>query len=213
MKELIKAWLGGAQNYSAGVVLLKQYGKDAQLLQFLQSGITPYRQQRLKDALTDLASGQAIPESQPGTDTLQDPAEVSTVTAQDAPKLLELHRQKVVLHREKDELRARLEGIQSDQERGQTAFRILDIRQIITGIWQIEEYYKQHQRFPENSDHIITDVQNLKLHRSRINGNLRRIRSQLKQDPNNPTKHRLLAKWEAEYRQIKESIKQQQSKV
>lgn len=210
MEEIIKAWLRGAKNYTQGVAIYKQFGQDLDLLQFFLKGITPFRQQRLQEALSALSSGQ-VPERSAGQDDPDLPAEPAAAT-KDTPLLQELHRKKVVLSREKDELRGLLEGFETDKERGEAAFRILEIRQIITGIWDMEQHYKQHGRLPENSDHLITDLQNLKHHRSRINGNLRRVRAQLKKTPNDPTKKALLSKWEAEYKQVKQSIKQQQEK-
>jgi hypothetical protein len=211
MEEIIKAWLRGSKNYIAGVALFKLYGNNHEMLQFFLKGVTPFRQQRLQESLSVLVSDQA-PKAV-GSDVIPDALTVTQpTTTKSDPKLLEMNRQKVILSREKDELRAALEDFETDQERGEAAFRILEIRHTLTGIWEIEEYYKTHGRLPVNSDHLITDLHNLKHHRSRINGNLRRIRSQLKKAPYNVAKKELLAKWEAEYAQIKQSIKTQQEK-
>ncbi|MDR6565453.1 hypothetical protein [Chitinophaga ginsengisegetis] len=206
MNEVIRIWLNGSKNYLAGVALYDRYGGSDDLKSFFASGCTPYRESRLLKELTDLV-----------TPTVKDDPVDTEMTTIEAPAaveitdttLLKLHEEKVLLHKQKDALRYNLSRYTSDRERGIIAHRILQYRREISAVWEREQYYKQYGHLPDDGSKQINSEHDLKYHRSRTNGNARRYRSLLNKDPNNIKYQQLLAKWEGEWTQTKQSIKEQ----
>ena len=206
MNELIRIWLNGSKNYQAGVVLYDRYGASDDLKSFFSSGCTPYRETRLLKELTDLVA--PIGSEDPADMEMINVEAPATVAITD-PILLKIHDEKVILHKQKDALRYTLSRLASDRERGLAAHKILQYRREISAVWEREQHYKQFGQLPDDGSNMINSEHDIKYHRARTNGNVRRYRSLLKKDPDNIKHQRLLVKWEAEWKQTKQTIKDQ----
>ncbi|WP_079473271.1 hypothetical protein [Chitinophaga ginsengisegetis] len=208
MNEVIRIWLNGAKNYQAGVALYSRYGTSDDLKSFFSSGCTPYRETRLLKELTDMVTPS---EKEDPVDTEMTTAEPPAAVEITDPVLSKIHEEKVLLHKQKDALRYNLSRYTSDRERGIAAHRILQYRREISAVWEREQYYRQHGHLPDDGSSQINSEHDLKYHRSKANGNARRYRSLLNKYPGNVKYQQLLAKWEAEWQQTKQSIKDQKN--
>jgi hypothetical protein len=198
--ELIRKWYNGSRNYAVGVQLYLQYGDDPALKAFFRNDHTPFREQKLAEELKALLLGDPphVSEEQAGHSFPRN-------NGSSDPIVEELFRQKSALHKEKDLLRHNLKHYPNDTERGVAAHQILKLRKQITAIWAKEQYYQQHGRLPED-DAGITDPAMLKHRRHIVNGNIRRLKSLLKQKGENASYRASLVKFEAEYAELKEKI-------
>jgi len=203
--ELIRNWYNGTRDFAIGVSLFETLGGSPDLVALLKKGATIFAIEKLEQALLQIYRGQAPVQETASSPTVA-PYEGPGEKAPADPVLRELYLRKVALHKEKDHLRSRLEQFPNDQERGAAAHRILKIRDEITGIWQTEDYYRQHQRLPTNVSGV-TDPGMLMHRRTIVNGNIRRLRALLKKDPDNTGHQKSMAKFAAEYAVLKAQIK------
>lgn len=205
MEAVIKAWINGTRSYGPGVQLYLQYGTDDDLKTFFMGEKTPFREKKLLEELTLLFRFGA--NAAPSGNNPVEASDVKTAAPTDE-SLLRLYNKKIALYREKDLLRSRLESYQSDFERGIAAHRILQLRREISAIWAAEEYFRTHGRMPEQSAGQVTSERDIKYQITLANGNLRRIRAQLKKDPTNSRYLKGKAKWEAKWEELKQLARQ-----
>ena len=205
--ELIRNWLNGQRNYRTGLQLYLAYGTNESLKLYLQADFTPYREQRLAEELLALV---AMPDAPAISD--EDPALNPAFAPppnlmSDDPVIEEFYRQKSTLHKEKDMLRHSLESFETDEERGIAAHRIISIRKQLTLIWNREQYYAKFKRLPVDNEDAITDPKALKYRLSQVKSNLRRLKSQLKKDPQNESFSQSYEKFLREDKDLQEKIK------
>jgi len=208
--DFIKEWYNGTQDYSLGVSIYTRLGNDEVLKRLLKKGPTPFLVDRLREELLNLIEGT------PGADlaaSLHSPTDLlgenADTLSREPPKdetLQKLYERKRILHKEKDLLRHTLEGTLNVADRGRMAFRILEIRDEITAIWNQEDHYRQFARLPEENPGV-TDPNALKHRRHIVNSDIRRMRTLLKKDPQNQRVQERMARYEAEYEELKERIK------
>ncbi len=200
--DLIRQWYNGSREYTTGVQLYILWGTDDALKVFFRSGCTPFREQRLAEELKAMLVEPQSPDVPIPTSAFQ----LTSNIGSNDPIVEELYRKKSTLHKEKDILRHQLESFDNDAERGAAAHQIIKIRRQITEIWEHERYYRQHGRLPQ--DEIgVTDPAMLKHRRHMVKTNIRRLRSQLRKEPDNKSYKDSLAKFEREAAELDAKIK------
>lgn len=210
--DRIKQWYNGIQDFQQGITLLAAAGGDEGLIALLSRGATEFSTRRLREELLRIYEKARQGNTFSGAEKGMMPPPQPSVDSAGDPILEELYHRKVAIHKEKDLLRAQLELFPNDEQRGAAAHRILQLREEITAIWDLETTYKESGRLPEG-DPGVTDPGMLQLRLERVGGYVRRYRNQVKNNPGSQRYRDKLAYWMDQYKKLKEKVKNYKAKI
>lgn len=193
--ESIRDWLNGSRNYNVGVSLYAVYGNNDSLLECLQQGESKFRAEKLLQHL------RAIYEAQKPTPVVIEkridafPEKVTTTTERDElPKIVtkeaDPYKDKwMPLYKEMQSLRARLCLYPTAEERGEAAFKILELERKCRYWWQRRQYFQENGvEMPEDNESPppFADKNMLIERRNNFRTYVSRYRGKLKKHPDNP---------------------------
>lgn len=184
----IKDWLQQPSDYNAGVLLFEKYGSNKTLLALFKSGATFFTKKKLHLELTNIAKSNAaiISTSISSKEKIK-----TTVRVKIVPELLPAHLKIEYnklgdLIRQIGHLHGKLTVIDSDKQRGEIAFKIIDLveqrRSIYTRLDNYVATGKDLLKVEEKP--VITESEELKKFRLKNELQLlRSSRSKLKKKP------------------------------
>ena len=149
MKQLIQNWLNGKRNFTAGKLLYNQFGNDQKLKDLFSQGRSAYSEERLLNALKELAADLHKPQT-------DDYRPVMNEIMPDVPDkvLTALKNEWMPFYTEMNLKRHRIDHYLDDESeaaeiiRGKLAFEILDLEQKCMAVWAKKMYYEKHGRLP-----------------------------------------------------------------
>lgn len=137
MIELVKQLISNYQ-HEAAIKLLRSAGKAAHLCDIAEvAGHSDFFETKITKELHTLATELAQKQSTQATTAAEDHAEIKPIIL--------LRNQ---LLKEQDFLRGQLRLIDTDQKRGEAAFRIIEIDRQLQRCWDTIDYFKEHGHLP-----------------------------------------------------------------
>jgi hypothetical protein len=165
----IQAWLNSPQEYSAGLALYRQYGKNKFLLSILSKGPDDYNIDKLEQELRQIASEQKRVETASRGIFPSDQYQVLPTSVKD------LIAEVKTIYKENGARHAKLLLITSDRERAILAHQILDADDKARDLLYSIDYYQQHQVLPTISEEQINDSMSL----VQVNAEVLRMRTRI----------------------------------
>jgi hypothetical protein len=181
----ITNWLQ-SKDYIEGIRLYLEHGQDPVLKNlFTAEKQTPYKTERLEKALREVLQGveRIKPEERP---TISITMKSWPIEAAKDDVLKALRAEWLRLFKEMQDLRSQLMLLPTDEVRGETAHRILELDDQCEEIYNKRDYYLENGTLPQvkKEEYIVDPVKAAK--RMEILGRyIRRERTNLKKDPGN----------------------------
>lgn len=186
--QVIKDWFNSGKNYDAGVSLYMQYGDNAQLKDLFTEFRTPFKEKKLVEVLRGLISVSAEATHTAEKKVTQLVAETHGWPDAMSAELMALKEVWKPLYAEQMNLNARLYDVarlgvddkNKEQEAGQMAHRILNLRDQIKDIYFQRDYYLENNVFPGKEQVFKPVVTDIKIAERRLT--VRRYLTRLKKE-------------------------------
>lgn len=204
LKENIRSWIAGAQNFIIGRTLYQQLGDDDNIKQKLLKGENTGTKQLLWKSLENLLR-------EPVKEAIKVDSTASEMPASNDTVLKALREEWSPLYTRMNYLRARIDecGESNDPEtialREPIAFEILDLEDQCEAIWAKRDYYLKHGTLPEVDEtefEIPTDPKALAKLLQSIPRNIRRNRLKMQQPSAKALYAQLYVRYKDLYKQI-----------
>lgn len=203
--QSIADWLQ-SKDYIQGVRLYIEHGQDPVLKNlFTAEKGTPYKEQRLERALRDILAGTEIvkPEDQPSTPMIKS----WPIEAAKDDVLKALRAEWLKAFKEMHDLRSQLMLLANDDQRGEAAFRILELDDLCYHAYSKRNYYLEHGMLPaEKPPEFIVDPVKAAKRMQVLQRYIRRERTFLQKDPANTAAAARRKKFIAEYNHYAEKF-------
>lgn len=210
--ESIKKWLNSSKNYNVGLALYLAHGSDDTIKRALQQGESPYRKELLFKELRAIYERSKTGENntivvRPSSQALPSPAVLANPKSnKDDPYYSEWH----PLYKEMMDLRSQLTLLPNDRERGEAAFRVLELERKCRAIWKRRDYYqKTGEHMPEatNTPEPVSDYNVLQKRLYTLRTYVTREGKKLKENPNDTKAKSRLDRFTAEAKEIENKLK------
>jgi len=219
MIEEIKTWLNTGRNYTIGVKLYDQYGKDKKLKAVFNEEVSEFKKKALFEALKKLLSGKHQMDDKVektkgeaiehiSLSQSKWPAQKDEVLGALQAKWRPLFSEMMNLCSRIYDV-AKLGEIDSGQKdaAGRMAHRILDLDDQCDEIYDQRDYYLEHKCLPESEKlmSLVVDPKKIPLALQNAERYIRDYRNRLKINPENVNAANQLKKWEwarDEYKKI-----------
>jgi hypothetical protein len=183
--ESITNWLQ-SKDYVEGIRLYLEHGQDPGLKNlFTAEKQTPYKEQRLEKALREVLKGSEVvkPEERPAISITM---KSWPIEAAKDDVLKALRAEWLRLFKEMQDLRSQLMLLPTDEIRGETAHRILELDDQCEDLYHKRDYYLEHGKLPQaKTDEYIVDPVKAAKRMEMLGRYIRRERANLKKDPGN----------------------------
>jgi len=183
----IQSWLSSGKDYIEGIRLYLQHGADNNLKRlFTEEQKTAYKETLLEKAMRDIAIGKEVVKEKekklPAKLSPKSwPAEMATTDV-----LKALREEWMIKYKTMQDLRSQLLHFPTDQERGEAAFKILELDAECDIIYEKRDYYNQHGRLPEvrkKEDELIIDPKKMYQRMEVLKRYIRRENKNIEKNP------------------------------
>lgn len=196
--DSIRNWFNGSQHYGIGVALYQVHGKDSALKEALKQGESPYRRRRLTEALKLILDATLTAESIPTSAAKAQETKPAVPTTPTKSADTHSHTQPEhdkdpyytkwnPLFKEKQHLRSRLDMVETDEERGAMAFRVLELEREIKNYWDLRDYFLKngvHKPEVTGQPEQVTDHNALTGRLMTVRTYISKAKGKLKKNPN-----------------------------
>lgn len=180
----IRDWLQ-SKDYLEGISLYLEHGQDPVLKNlFTAEKGTPYKQQRLEQALRQILAGTEVvrPEERPASIFVKS----WPIEAAKDDILKALRAEWLKAFKEMQDLRSQLMLLANDDQRGEAAHRILELDDLCDHIYGKRDYYLEHNQLPAApKEELVVDPVKAAKRMEVLRRYIRRERTSLKKDPSN----------------------------
>lgn len=202
--ESISTWLNGPRNYEQGVKIYNEFGTSDAMKAVFGFGNTSFNRTKLAELLEEL-----LPAPEPAkpaiavTHPLHIIPDTISLTSGKRSEETQLSEQWKPLYKDAAFMHGQLSMATTDDDRKQLAFSILDNFEKMEGIWDQEEYLKQHGHLPPSgTTPEISSLDSLGKYKR-----LKNLRTYVTKHKNNPKRAADVVAWETEVRQLEEELK------